>query len=141
MNSLPFIGLRHKFLKAPSVTAGAKQQIKTLLPIGRRLLLRIKSSRSRTVLPSPRGAKLLQRLKPSTQGRDKRMMAAMLQRTAFLRVQPVKSVAKEMMFWNTAIMVEKAAKDINRKKQCPPDSAACHMVKHIGQGNENQGRP
>ena len=28
MNSLPFIGLRHKFLKAPSVTAGAKQQIK-----------------------------------------------------------------------------------------------------------------
>ena len=28
MNPLPFIGLRHKFLKAPSVTAGAKQQIK-----------------------------------------------------------------------------------------------------------------
>ena len=90
-----------------------------MLPIGRRLLLRIKSSRSRTVLPSPRGAKLLQRLKPSTHGRDKMMMAAMLQRTAFLRVQPVKSVAKEMMFWNTAIMVEKAAKDINRKNSVP----------------------
>ena len=28
MNPLPFIGLRHKFLKVPSVTAGAKQQIK-----------------------------------------------------------------------------------------------------------------
>ena len=42
-----------------------------------------------------------------------------MQRTAFLRVQPVKSVAKEMMFWNTALMVEKAAKDMNRKNSVP----------------------
>ena len=47
------------------------------------------------------------------------MMAAILQRTAFLRVHPVKSVANEMMFWNTAMMVEKAAKDINRKNSVP----------------------
>ncbi|CDB62494.1 unknown [Clostridium clostridioforme CAG:132] len=90
-----------------------------MLPIGRRLLLRMKSSRSRTVLPSPRGAKLPQRLKPSTHGTDRMMMAAILQRTAFLRVHPVKSVANEMMFWNTAMMVEKAAKDINRKNSVP----------------------
>ena len=87
--------------------------------MGKRLLLRIKSSRSSTVLPSPRGAKPLHRLKPNTQGTDKRMMTTILQMTAFLMVHPVRSVAKDMMFWNTAMMVENAAKDINRKNRVP----------------------
>ena len=29
------------------------------------------------------------------------------------------SVAKDMIFWNTAIMVENAAKDMNRKNMVP----------------------
>ena len=79
----------------------------------------MKSSRSRTVLPSPSGANPLHRLNPSTHGTDRMMMATMFHATAFLTEQPVRSVAKDMIFWNTAIMVENAAKDMNRKNMVP----------------------
>ena len=87
--------------------------------MGSRLLLRTKSSRSSTVLSGPSGIKPLHRLKPSTQGMDRMVISTMFTSTAFLMVQPVRSVAKEMMFWNTAITVENAAKDINMKNSVP----------------------
>ena len=83
------------------------------LPIGSRLSLRIKSSKSCILDPAPNGWKLLQILNPNTHGNDKMITTATFHATAFFTEQPVRSVAKEIIFWNTAITVERAAKDIN----------------------------
>ena len=61
---------------------------------------------------------------PSTAGRDSTRRAAPLMATLFFRVQPHLSMPKEMMFSYTATTVDRAAKDIKRKKSppqiCPP---------------------
>ena len=46
-------------------------------------------------------------------------MTIALHTAAFLRLHPVMSMAKDMIFSNTAITVDIAAKDINRKKKKP----------------------
>ena len=43
----------------------------------------------------------------------------MLKRIVFLRSQPVKSQMQEVMFSNTAITVDMAAKSMNRKNRVP----------------------
>jgi hypothetical protein len=52
-------------------------------PRGRMLLLTMKSSKSSTMVPSPRGAKLDQMLKPKTQGRERMKRAKKLTRRDF----------------------------------------------------------
>ena len=68
------------------------------LPIGSRLSLRIKSSRSWILEPAPNGWKLLQILNPNTHGRDRMITTITFHATAFFTEQPVRSVAKEIMF-------------------------------------------
>lgn len=46
-------------------------------------------------------------------------MAIPLIIVAFFKLQPQRSVAQEIMFWNTAIIVVRAAKVINRKNIAP----------------------
>ena len=46
-------------------------------------------------------------------------MARPFSHTAFFTEQPVRSVAKAMMFWNTAITVVRAAKDMKMKNSAP----------------------
>ena len=50
---------------------------------------------------------------------DRRIMSTVLHTTAFFTAHPVKSVAKATIFWNTAITVDMAAKDMNRKNSPP----------------------
>ena len=47
------------------------------------------------------------------------MSRTILNKTALLRFQPHRSIAKDRMFSNTAITVDSAAKDINRKNRAP----------------------
>ena len=102
------------------------------LPSGSRLLLIMKSSKSRTLLPSPNGMKPLHRLNPSTHGRESKITAAALHSTAFLMVQPVKSVANDTIFWNTAITVDTAANDINRKNSDPTSLPPAILLNTFG---------
>ena len=104
----------------------------TRLPSGRRLLLTRKSSRSRTVEPSPKGAMNPHTLKPSTQGMERRMINAMLAKTAFLTEQPVRSVAKDTIFWKTAMTVDAAAKDIKRKNKVPQNRPPAMWLNTFG---------
>ena len=60
------------------------------------------------------------------------MMAAALHITAFLMVQPVKSVANDTIFWNTAITVETAANDINRKNSVPTSLPPAILLNTLG---------
>lgn len=83
------------------------------------MLLTIKSSKSSTLEPAPKGVNPLHKLKPRTHGIDKIMMAIIFPITAFFLLHPVKSIAKEIIFSNTAIIVETAAKTINRKNKVP----------------------
>ena len=46
-------------------------------------------------------------------------MSTALNTIAFLRLHPHKSCAKDRMFWNTAIIVDNAAKLMNRKNIAP----------------------
>ena len=64
----------------------------------------------------------------------------MLKRMVFLRSQPVKSQMQEVMFSNTAMTVDIAAKSMNRKKRVPQNTAAAHSVEHVGEGDEQQVR-
>ena len=78
-----------------------------------------KAARSSTALPSPKGIKPESTLYPSTQGSDSTRMAKKFTNTAFLRLQPHKSIPKATMFSNTAITVDSAAKLMNTKNSAP----------------------
>ena len=84
----------------------------------------MKSSKSRTPDPGPRGWKSDQRLKPRTQGSDREIMRTMLMRTLLRRVHPLRFMPKAMMFSKTAMTVDSAAKERKMKKSmpqiCPP---------------------
>ena len=88
-------------------------------PMGSSRLLTRKSSRSSTPVPAPRGWKPDQTLKPSTQGREATSISTRLMALAFWRLQPNCSMQQARMFSNTARMVEKEAKVINRKNRLP----------------------
>ena len=64
-------------------------------------------------VPSPKGAKPLNTLNPSAHGIDKIIMAIRFISTDFFLDQPKRSIAKEIIFSNTAIIVDKAAKTMN----------------------------
>ena len=81
------------------------------------MLLTMKSSRSRMIVPFPRGATCDQTLKPRTQGRDRMKMAKKLNVLAFFRLQPSRSMELAMRCSNTATTVDMAAKLMNRKNR------------------------
>ncbi len=70
-------------------------------------------------VPGPKGCMPESTLKPRTAGMDKIMISTMFTATAFVLDTPNKSIAKEMMFSNTAMTVESAAKDKNKKNSIP----------------------
>ena len=71
------------------------------------------------VEPSPKGAKPLQRLKPRAHGNDKIIIITALISTAFFLEEPKRAMAKERIFSNTAIIVDKEAKTIKIKNVMP----------------------
>lgn len=58
-------------------------------------------------------------LKPNTHGKLAIRMMIVLMRTDFFLLMPNISIQNEMMFSNTAMIVEKHAKVINRKNRVP----------------------
>ena len=54
------------------------------------------------------------------------------QAMAFFVLQPVRSVAKEMIFWNTAITVDSAAKDIKIKNNVPQNLPPAMWLNTLG---------
>ena len=79
----------------------------------------IKSSRSMIVVPSPRIWIPDHGPKPRIAGMERIMIRTILNATALLRFHPHRSIAKDRIFSNTAITVDSAAKDINRKNSAP----------------------
>ena len=65
--------------------------------------------------PGPRGWIPDSTLNPRIHGIDNTIIATILTATAFFLSQPQRSIAKEIMFSNTAMTVDSAAKDKNRK--------------------------
>ena len=88
-------------------------------PRGKNRLLTKKSSKSSTAPPNTAKMSLLHKLYPRTHGTESRMMAIALIKLDFFLLHPVNSIPQEMIFSNTARIVEKAAKDINMKNKLP----------------------
>ncbi len=92
-------------------------------PIGSRLLDTMKSSRPSTEPPMT-GAKPLHTFMPSTAGMASTKMPMPVISELLPRLQPHSSMPKAMMFSNTAMTVDRAAKAMNRKNRvpqnCPP---------------------
>ena len=86
--------------------------------MGSSRLLTRKSSLSSTPLPRM-GVKLLQRLKPKTQGRLSTASSTHQMTEDFFRLQPKVSMEMARMFSKTARTVEKLAKTMKRKKRAP----------------------
>lgn len=83
------------------------------------MLLTIKSSKSKTALPSPSGWKADHKLYPNTHGRDNTVIATRLIRHDFFLLQWNKSIQHEIIFSNTASIVENAANVIKTKNKVP----------------------
>ena len=92
---------------------------KTTEPSGRILLEMIKSSRSMILVPSPRIWIPDHGPNPRIAGMERMMISTILNTTALLRFHPHRSIAKDRIFSNTAMTVDSAAKDINRKNKAP----------------------
>ena len=89
----------------------------------------------------PSTVKLDQRLQPSTQGMERISTPAKLMSTALFRLICQRSMVKEMIFSKTAITVDRAAKDRNRKK-APPHSRPMGMwLKMLGRVMNTSGGP
>ena len=67
-------------------------------------------------------------------------MTIALHTAAFLRLHPVMSMAKDMIFSNTAITVDIAAKDIKQEEEETPDPSTCHGIEYIRQSDKDQTR-
>ena len=91
-----------------------------------------KSSKSMMPEPGPRGWMPESTLKPSTQGTDNRMMDTRFTATAFFRLHLHRSMEQARMFSNTAITVEMAAKDMNRKNRVPQILPPAICLKMLG---------
>src|SRR5699024_11169215 len=87
--------------------------------MGSSRLLTMKSSRSWIVVPAPRGWKSDHTLKPRTQGIDRMMIRIILITAAFFLEMWNSSILHARIFSNTAMIVEKDAKNRNRKKNDP----------------------
>ncbi len=82
-------------------------------------MLTRKSSKSKIFFPAPKGEIPLHTLNPRIHGTDKTRIAIRLQITDFLLLHPVSSIAKVMIFSNTAMIVDAAAKNMHRKNNVP----------------------
>lgn len=71
------------------------------------------------MLPSPSGWKADHKLYPNTQGSDNTVITIKLTRQAFFLFQWNKSIQQEIIFSNTASIVENAANVINTKNNVP----------------------
>ena len=76
------------------------------------------------LVPLPNGSNPARILNPRTQGMLSRMISTALTRTLLFLDQSNKSISKDMIFSNTATIVENAANVRNRKNKalhnCPP---------------------
>ena len=84
------------------------------------------------LLPGPSGCTLLHRLKPRMQGILSSRMPIRLTATAFLRLQPQRSMPKVMIFSNTAMTVDRAAKVRNTKNRVPHRRPSAISLKMLG---------
>ena len=91
----------------------------------------MKSSMS-WMLPTPGNVIPLQTLKPRMQGIDSTRMATRLTSTAFLRLQPNRSIAKAMMFSKTAMIVVSAANVMNTKNSEPKKRPPAIWLNRLG---------
>lgn len=82
-------------------------------------MLTIKSSRSRTPLPFPKGLKPDRTLNPRAHGSDRIIIIKILINEAFFLLHPVRSHEQEIIFSKTAITVDIAANAMNRKNMLP----------------------
>lgn len=103
----------------PQPFLDAQKITKITDPSGRILLEIIKSSRSIMFVPSPRIWIPDHGPNPRIAGMERTMIRTIFTRTALFRFQPHKSIAKERIFSNTAITVDNAANDINKKNSVP----------------------
>ena len=92
----------------------------------------MKSSKSWMVEPAPKGAIALQILNPNTQGRERTIISTRFTATAFPLFQLNKSMEKLMIFSNTAMIVDKAAKLINTKNRVPKILPPAIWLKILG---------
>lgn len=83
------------------------------------MLLTRKSSRSIIVPPNIEKPSHCKRLNPSTQGSERVEIRKKFIAEDFFLLKPVSSIVQQIIFSNTANIVERAAKDINRKKMLP----------------------
>ena len=96
------------------------------------ILLTMKSSRSRTVLPPPNGSNPDIRLKPSTQGSDRIIIIMPFISEAFFLLQPVRSIEQDIIFSKTAITVDIAANAMNMKNRLPHSLPPGILLKIFG---------
>ena len=82
-------------------------------------MLTRKSSKSSTAPPNIANPSQLHRLYPSTQGMESKIIAIAFMKLDFFLLQPVNSIPQEIIFSNTARIVENAAKDIKIKNKLP----------------------
>src|SRR6056297_1100703 len=119
-------------LSHPQANLYAVKNTKISEPMGRRLKLTMKSQRSITAEPSPRGWNELHTLKPRAQGTERTATITPLVSAAFLRVQFHSSMVKAIRFSNTATTVVIAAKLMNRKKRVPHKRPPTILLKILG---------
>ncbi len=119
-------------LSHPQANLYAVKNTKISDPIGRRLKLTMKSQRSITAEPSPRGWNELQTLNPRAQGMERTATIMALLIAAFLRGHFHSSMVKAMRFSNTATTVVIAAKLMNRKKSVPHRRPPTMLLKIFG---------
>ena len=72
---------------------------------------------------------------------DRTSTPAKLMSTAFFRLIRHRSMVKEMMFSKTAITVDRAAKDRNRKKAAPHSRPMGMALKMLGRVMNTRGGP
>ncbi len=119
-------------LSHPQANLYAVKNTKISDPMGSRFELTMKSQRSITAVPSPRGWKELQTLKPRAQGTERTATMMALVTAAFLRFHFHSSMVKAMRFSNTATTVVIAAKLMNRKKRVPHSRPPTMLLKMFG---------
>ena len=106
----------------------------TRLPIGNKLLLTIKSSKSKIEESFPKGVINCRRLNPNAHGSEIAVTIRKLINTDFFRDHLKRSIEQATIFSKTAITVVRAAKLKNRKKSAPqiiPPSIALKMFGNV----------
>ena len=92
----------------------------------------MKSSKSSTPVPAPRGWNPAHTLKPSAHGIERRKIRIQLMKHVFFLDHPNTSMQHEIMFSNTAITVENEANVINTKNKLPQSLPSDMLLKMFG---------